>query len=120
MPAFTTAIQYYTGSSSQSKTQKQKDSQISKEEVSYPYSNGYDLTYIENPKEYTPTKKTPNMLIKKIQPKNRENNLKSNWDLKERVTHHIQRNTGKKNRFFGNAEGEEQSLKKTERKNLTT
>lgn len=34
----------------------------------------------------------------------------------ERVTHHIQRNTGKKNRFFGNAEDEEQSLKKLKRK----
>ena len=36
----------------------------------------------------------------------------------ERVTHHIQRNTGKKNRFFGkyHAEDKEQSLKKLKRK----
>ena len=30
MPAFTTAIQYYTGSSSQSKTQKQKTTKFQK------------------------------------------------------------------------------------------
>ena len=79
MPAFTTAIQYYTGRSSQSKTQKQKTTKFKRRSKAIPIHIGYDLIYTENPKEYTPTPekntKNPNMLIKKFSKK--QNNLKS-------------------------------------------
>lgn len=55
---------------SEQDTETKRQPNFKRRSKAIPIHNGYDLTYIENPKEYTPTPKNPpNMLIKKIQQK---------------------------------------------------